>query len=37
MIGVLTRSQALLLREPFAPAAKAGDACRVLRLEKGGF
>lgn len=37
MIGVLTRSQALLLRAPFAPAAKAGDACRVLRLERGGF
>lgn len=37
MIGVLTRSQALLLREPFAPAAKAGDACRVLLLGKGGF
>lgn len=37
MIGVLTRSQALLLREPFAPAAKAGEPCRILRLERGGF
>ena len=37
MIGVLTRSQALLLREPFAPAATRGEACRVLRLERGGF
>ena len=37
MIGVLTRSQALLLRAPYAPAAKAGEACRVLRMERGGF
>lgn len=37
MIGVLTRSQALLLREPFAPAGAKGDPCRVLRLERGGF
>ena len=27
MIGVLTRSQALILRAPFAPAARAGDPC----------
>ncbi len=37
MIGVLTRSQALLLRDPFASAGKAGDPCRVLRMERGGF
>ena len=37
MIGVLTRSQALLLRPPFAPAAKTGEGCRILRMERGGF
>ena len=37
MIGILTRSQCLLVREPFAPAARAGDSCRVLRLRHGGF
>ena len=31
------RSQALLIREPFAPAAKAGEACRIVRLSSGGF
>lgn len=37
LIGVLTRSQALLLREPFALAGKPGDPCRILRLSRGGF
>ena len=37
MIGVLTRSQGLILRAPFAPAARAGDPCRILRLTRGGF
>ena len=31
------RSQALLIRPPHAPAAKAGEACRILRLSSGGF
>ncbi|MBV8766328.1 MAG: molybdopterin molybdotransferase MoeA [Hyphomicrobiales bacterium] len=34
MIGVFARSQALLLRETHAPAAKAGDACRALFLDE---
>ena len=37
MLSVFTRSQALLIREPFAPAAKAGERCRILRLSSGGF
>ncbi len=37
LLSVFTRSQALLIRPPFAPAAKAGDACRILRLSSGGF
>ena len=32
MLSVLARSNALLLRAPFAPAAKAGDASRVLMI-----
>jgi molybdopterin molybdotransferase len=32
MLGVLARAQALTIRPPFAPAAKAGDLCRILRL-----
>ena len=37
LLSVFSRSQALLLRAPHAPAAKAGDPCRVIRLERGGF
>jgi molybdopterin molybdotransferase len=37
LLSVFTRSQALLLRPPFAAAAKAGDECRILRLSHGGF
>jgi molybdopterin molybdotransferase len=37
MLGVFTQSQALLLRAPFEPAAKAGDRCRFIWLDKGGF
>ena len=37
LLSVFTRSQALLLRPPYAPAAKAGDECRILRLRHGGF
>ena len=29
--------QALLVREAFAPAAKVGEACRIVRLTSGGF
>ncbi len=34
LLTELVRSQALLLREIDAPAAKAGDPCRILRLRK---
>ena len=37
LLSVFSKSQALLLRAPHAPAGRAGDACRVLRLSKGGF
>jgi molybdopterin molybdotransferase len=32
MLRVLADSNCLIIREPHAPAAKAGDTCRVLRL-----
>jgi molybdopterin molybdotransferase len=32
MLGLLARAEALTIRPPSAPAAKAGDACRILRL-----
>ena len=32
MLRLLNESDALLLRAPFAPAAKAGDSCRIIRL-----
>ncbi len=34
MLAVLGRSEALLIREPHAPAAKAGDPCRIIRLDR---
>ncbi|GEP09986.1 molybdopterin molybdotransferase MoeA [Methylobacterium gnaphalii] len=34
MLAVLGRSEALLIREPHAPAARAGDPCRVIRLDR---
>jgi len=37
LLSVFTRSQALLIRPPHAPAAKVGEACRILRLSSGGF
>ncbi|MDE2363870.1 MAG: molybdopterin molybdotransferase MoeA [Hyphomicrobiales bacterium] len=37
LLSVFSKSQALLLRAPHAPAAKAGDQCRIIRLERGGF
>ncbi|MFO1134548.1 MAG: hypothetical protein U1E30_05095 [Rhodoblastus sp.] len=36
LLSIFTRSQALLIRPPGAPAAKAGDGCRILRLTSGG-
>jgi molybdopterin molybdotransferase len=32
MLGVLARSDALLVRAPHAPAQKAGSPCRIIRL-----
>ncbi|MFO1114121.1 MAG: gephyrin-like molybdotransferase Glp [Beijerinckiaceae bacterium] len=37
LLSIFSRSQALLLREAHAPAARAGDPCRMIRLERGGF
>lgn len=34
MLSVLEKSDALLVRPPHAPAAKAGEPCRVIRLER---
>ncbi|RVU14448.1 gephyrin-like molybdotransferase Glp [Methylobacterium oryzihabitans] len=34
MLSVLASAEALLIREPHAPAAKAGDPCRILRLDR---
>ena len=34
MLAVLGRSEALLIREPFAPAARAGESCRIIRLDR---
>jgi molybdopterin molybdotransferase len=32
MLGVLARADALIVRPPHAPAAKAGDTCHIIRL-----
>ncbi len=34
MLTVLGQSEALLVRPPHAPAARAGDPCRVIRLDR---
>ncbi len=33
MLSTLARADALVVRAPFAPAAKAGETCRVLRMD----
>ncbi|MFS3134460.1 gephyrin-like molybdotransferase Glp [Gluconacetobacter sacchari] len=33
MLHILASSQALILRPPFAPPARAGESCRVVRLD----
>lgn len=33
MLGTLAQSQALIIRAPFAPAAKKGDPCRIILLD----
>ncbi len=34
MLAVLGRSEALLVRAPHAPPAKAGEPCRIIRLDR---
>jgi molybdopterin molybdotransferase len=34
MLALLARSRALIVRPPHAPAAKAGDLCRIIRLNR---
>jgi molybdopterin molybdotransferase len=34
MLSILARSEALLVRPPHAPPAKAGDPCRIIRLDR---
>jgi len=34
MLSILERSQVLLVRPPHAPAAQAGEPCRIIRLER---
>lgn len=34
MLAVLGRSEALVIREPHAPAAAAGEPCRIIRLDR---
>ncbi len=34
MLSVLGHSEALLIREPHAKAAKSGDPCRIIRLDR---
>jgi molybdopterin molybdotransferase len=37
LLRVFAQSQCLIVREPGAPAAKAGDLCKVIRLTSGHF
>jgi molybdopterin molybdotransferase len=34
MLAILAQSDALLIREPHAPAAKVGEPCRILKLQR---
>ena len=34
MLAVLGRAEALLIRAPHEPAARAGDPCRIIRLDR---
>jgi molybdopterin molybdotransferase len=33
LLRVLAQAQCLVIREPHAPAAAAGDPCRIIRLQ----
>jgi molybdopterin molybdotransferase len=35
LLRILAQAQCLVIRPPFAPAAKAGDPCRIIRLPTG--
>ncbi|MEA1833008.1 gephyrin-like molybdotransferase Glp [Methylobacterium durans] len=35
MLSVLGQAEALLVRPPHAPAAEAGESCRIIRLDRG--
>jgi molybdopterin molybdotransferase len=37
LVKILARADALVIRAPDAPAGKAGDACRAIRLDSFGF
>ena len=37
LVKLLARADCLVIRAPEAPAAKAGDGCRVIRLDGSGF
>jgi molybdopterin molybdotransferase len=34
MLFILGSAEALLIRTPHAPEARAGEACRILRLDR---
>jgi molybdopterin molybdotransferase len=34
MLSVLVQAQALVVRAPRAPAAAAGEACKIIRLDR---
>ena len=34
MLATLSRSEALIVRAPHAPAARTGEPCRVIRLDR---
>jgi molybdopterin molybdotransferase len=36
LVKMLARAEALIVRAPGAPAAPAGEACRIVRLERMG-
>jgi molybdopterin molybdotransferase len=37
LVSVLQRADCLVIRPPFAPAARAGDLCRFIDLRQAGF
>ncbi len=37
LVKMLARAEALIIRAPGAPAAPAGEACRIIRLDRMGL